>query len=186
MRSFFIYHKDGSISLYEYRNKELSVFKNKGEIEQTYDPDAFWDWWRDKVEYQDEEISFFIMTDQDSFDIPSDIRISKENILSKKIVHKKRDLNFSGLNSIYYPIVKTFSLKDSLTKKYINIDTLTQYSYLLKILKNTFLSSISFMLEKFIFLLMQIPKIVWNKIEKIKEERAKKLEQFKIKSETRL
>ena len=106
--------------------------------------------------------------------------------LSKKIVNSQRNLNFTGLNSIHYPIVKTFSLKDSLTKKYINIDTLTQYSYLLKILKNTFLSSISFMLEKFIFLLMQIPKIVWNKIEKIKEERAKKLEQFKIKSETRL
>lgn len=186
MRSFFIYHKDGNISLYEYIDKELIVLRSKGEEEQTYGHDAFWDWWRDKVEYQDEEISFFIMTDQDSFDIPSDIRIAKQNILSKKIVHNKIDLNFSGLNSIHYPIVKTFSLKDSLTKKYINIDTLTQYSRVLKTLKNTFLSSISFMLEKFISLLMQIPKIVWNKIEKIKEERAKKLEQFKIKSETRL
>jgi len=170
MRSFFIKHRDGNISLYEYIDEELSIFKNKGEVEQTYEHDVFWNWWRDKVEYQDEEVSFLIATDQDEFDIPDNIQIATQNILSKKIITKKIKINFNNFKVINYPLIEE---KDVLNfiKEEMKISQSMQ-------LEKTF--------KKFISPLMQIPKIVWNKIEKEKEKRADNLERLKIKSETRL
>jgi len=170
MRSFFINHRDGNISLYEYADDELSIFKNKGEDEQTYEYDVFWDWWRDKVEYQEEEVSFLIATDEDEFDIPDNIKIATQNILSKKIISKKIEINFRNLKLINYPLVEKQEVL-SFIKEEIKIDKSIQ-------LEKTF--------EKLMSPLMQIPKIVWSKIEKEREKRADKRERLKIKSETRL
>ena len=201
MRSFFINHVNGNISLYEYIDKELSIFRNKGESEQTYEHDAFWDWWRDKVEYQDDEVSFLIATDQDKFDIPENIQIAKHNVLSKKIITKKTKITFNKLKVINYPLIEE---KDFLNfmkeKKHINksiklektIDeigikkSLSNILNFMKAVKHIFLSILLFIFEKLISPIMKIPKIVWDKIEKEKEKKADKLEQLKIKSETRL
>jgi len=170
MRSFFINHRDGNISLYEYADNELSIFKNKGEDEQTYEYDVFWDWWRDKVEYQEEEVSFLIATDEDEFDIPDNIKIATQNILSKKIISKKIEINFRNLKIINYPLIEK---KDvfNLMKEEMKINKSLQ-------LEKTF--------EKLMSPLIQIPKIVWSKIEKERKKRADKRERLKIKSETRL
>jgi len=170
MRSFFINHRDGNISLYEYADDELSIFKNKGEDEQTYEYDVFWDWWRDKVEYQEEEVSFLIATDEDEFDIPDNIKIATQNILSKKIISKKIEISFKNLKVINYPIIEKKEVL-SFIKEEIKINKSLQ-------LEKTF--------EKLMSPLIQIPKIVWSKIEKEREKRADKRERLKIKSETRL
>jgi len=170
MRSFFINHRDGNISLYEYADDELSIFKNKGEDEQTYEYDVFWDWWRDKVEYQEEEVSFLIATDEDEFDIPNNIKIATKNILSKKIISKKIEISFKNLKVINYPIIEKKEVL-SFIKEEIKINKSLQ-------LEKTF--------EKLMSPLIQIPKIVWSKIEKEREKRADKRERLKIKSETRL
>ena len=170
MRSFFINHRDGNISLYEYADDKLSIFKNKGEDEQTYEYDVFWDWWRDKVEYQEEEVSFLIATDEDEFDIPNNIKIATKNILSKKIISKKIEISFKNLKVINYPIIEKKEVL-SFIKEEIKINKSLQ-------LEKTF--------EKLMSPLIQIPKIVWSKIEKEREKRADKRERLKIKSETRL
>jgi hypothetical protein len=170
MRSFFINYKDGNISLYEYIDNELIVFKNKGEVEQTYKNDDFWNWWRGKIEYQNEEVSFLIATDQDEFDIPDNIQIATQNILSKKIITKKTKINFNNLKVINYPLIEKKDVFDFMKEEMKTSKSMQ--------LAKTF--------EKFISPLIQIPKIVWNKIEKEKEKRVDNLEQLKIKSETRL
>ena len=87
MRSFVIYSFKENISVYEQISETLEPLKNKGEIEQNYNTDLFWSWWKKKVEYQDEELSFIVITDNKEFSIPNDICIADRNHLSLNIMN---------------------------------------------------------------------------------------------------
>jgi len=87
MRSFIIYSFKENISVYEEIDTTLEPLKNKGEIEQNYNADLFWDWWKKKVEYQDEASSFLIVTDNKEFRIPDDICIADKNSLSQNLIN---------------------------------------------------------------------------------------------------
>ena len=87
MNSFVIYSFKENISIYEQISEILEPLKNKGEIEQKYNADLFWSWWKKKVEYQDEALSFFVITDNKEFSIPNDICIADRNHLSLNIMN---------------------------------------------------------------------------------------------------
>jgi hypothetical protein len=87
MRNFVIYSFKENISVYQQIDETLEPLKNKGEIEQNYNSDLFWTWWKKKVEYQDEALSFLVVTDNKEFRIPDDIYIADKNSLSQNIIN---------------------------------------------------------------------------------------------------
>jgi hypothetical protein len=87
INSFVIYSFKENISIYQQIDETLEPLKNKGEIEQNYNPHLFWSWWKKKVEYQDEELSFLVVTDNKEFRLPDDIGIADKNSLSQNIIN---------------------------------------------------------------------------------------------------
>jgi len=59
----------------EYVDGSLNILKNKGEKEQVYNELKFWSWFKKKVEYKDEELSFVVVTDDEEFIIPASCQI---------------------------------------------------------------------------------------------------------------
>lgn len=88
MDSFVIYSFNGNVSIYQQIDETLEVLKNRGEEEQNYNAHFFWSWWREKVEYEEEEVSFFVVTDNQEFTIPNDISIANKNSLSQNIINE--------------------------------------------------------------------------------------------------
>ena len=60
----------------EYADGSLTVLKNRGEKEQAYDEVKFWFWFKQKIEYKDEELSFVVITDNEAFLIPTSAQIN--------------------------------------------------------------------------------------------------------------
>ena len=87
MRNFVIYSFKENISVYQQIDETLEPLKNKGEIEQNYNSDLFWTWWKKKVEYQDEALSFIVVTDNKEFSLPADICIADKSSLSQNIIN---------------------------------------------------------------------------------------------------
>jgi len=87
MYSFVIYSLKENISVYEQTDETLEPLKNRGEREQTYNPDLFWSWWKKKIGYEDEALSFLVVTDNKEFRIPNDISIAETNSLSQNIIN---------------------------------------------------------------------------------------------------
>ena len=87
MYSFVIYSFKENISIYQQIDETLEPLKNRGEIEQKYDADLFWGWLKKKIDYDDEELSFFVVTDNKEFQIPDDISIADTNSLSQNIIN---------------------------------------------------------------------------------------------------
>ena len=77
---FGIVLKDNYISLYDFSNE--CFLKKGGESKWCYD-ETFWDWFIEKITYQNEELSFVIATDIDDFKIPKSIKIAKNNQIKK-------------------------------------------------------------------------------------------------------
>lgn len=73
---YFIKFFNNIISVYECSESKQTVLKNMGEDSHKFEYEVFWSWWKKKVEYQDEPSIFVVATDQDSFDVPDDIKIS--------------------------------------------------------------------------------------------------------------
>ena len=87
MHNFVIYSFKENISVYQQIDETLEPLKNRGEIEQNYNADLFWAWWKKKVGYEDEELSFLVVTDNKEFKIPDDICIANKNGLSQNIIN---------------------------------------------------------------------------------------------------
>ena len=64
----------------EYADASLTVLKNRGEKEQVYHEAKFWSWFKQKVEYKDEELSFVVITDNEAFLIPASAQINFHQI----------------------------------------------------------------------------------------------------------
>jgi hypothetical protein len=75
MGHFLIWHAEDKISIHECVDNTLVALKNMGEDQQTFEAKAFWEWWKRKIEYNGEAVSFIIFTDKDAFNVPEDIKI---------------------------------------------------------------------------------------------------------------
>ncbi|OQY39066.1 MAG: hypothetical protein B6229_04545 [Spirochaetaceae bacterium 4572_7] len=95
---------DNKIKISEFVNDGEDIDKKDGEDFQLYDKDSFWAWWLDLIEYNDEELSFIIFTDRESFDdIPDEIKL-KSNI-DINVVRKIGRFNTLALNTFTFPDV---------------------------------------------------------------------------------
>ena len=98
------------ISAIEYQNK-LEYLKKDGEKRWQYDSD-FWEWFKDKIVYDNQELNFVIITDKDDFKIDDSIKISKIDKISTNQSLINEILHLKGDNKIFfYP-----SLKSNITK----------------------------------------------------------------------
>lgn len=92
---FFIEYFKNNISIHEYVDNKRCVLKYMGEDTQRFDYEKFWDWWRKKVEYQQEEVMFIIFTDKETFDVPENI-----NILPIKNINQSKKDDLSSIPSL--------------------------------------------------------------------------------------
>ncbi|MCK5855239.1 MAG: hypothetical protein KAG56_08450 [Sulfurovaceae bacterium] len=76
MTYYLIQLFNNMISIHECTESQQSALKHMGEESQKFQYEAFWVWWKKKVEYQGEPATFIIITDKDTFDVPQDILIA--------------------------------------------------------------------------------------------------------------
>ena len=74
---YLINYVDEEISVSFYGQKSFEILKNKGENRWQYQ-DNFWNWFKNKISYDNEEISFIIITNSE-FSIDKDIILSKQH-----------------------------------------------------------------------------------------------------------
>jgi len=81
--AYIIQLENNTITVREYRDGSLRFLKNRGEREQTYNESKFWSWFKQKIEYKGEELSFVVVTDNEAFHIPasSQIKLHETNVL---------------------------------------------------------------------------------------------------------
>lgn len=111
---------DSKITVSTCENGELSPLKREGEEEQKYEKNDFWNWFKEKIEYNNEELSFIVITNQKDFFIDKEITLSQINNFEKDLLCKKR---IEKLNN-KYPLLSFPSMKIvNLTKNKKNIKT---------------------------------------------------------------
>jgi len=77
MNFYLIKYIDNSITIGRYANEKFQIIKKNGEHAQEYHEEYFWEWFKDKICYKDEKLSFAVITDEDSFIFPEDINIAE-------------------------------------------------------------------------------------------------------------
>lgn len=100
MSSYMITLIENRIQVSEYLDGDLTILKNRGEKEQNYNESKFWFWFKEKIEYENEKLSFVIVTDNKEFIIPSftNIKLDEKNNLD----------NDNYINNILSSISKGF------------------------------------------------------------------------------
>ena len=92
-----------SISVAEYQDELLQPLKKDGEELWEYDKN-FWEWFKEKIAYNNEKLSFVVITDKDSFEIDSSLHLSSINQVAKKQDLIDEILLLKGSNKIlFYP-----------------------------------------------------------------------------------
>ncbi len=79
MDKYFIALHNGNIAISRCENGAYVSIKKEGEDEQPYHPSEFWEWFKEKVDYDDEALSFIVVCDVDTFTIAKEIRLAKTN-----------------------------------------------------------------------------------------------------------
>ncbi len=135
--SFLIKLISNEIAVYEYENGDFLPLKYKGEEIQEYKEDIFWSWWQQKVEYNDKNVSFVVITDREEFSIPKNISLSRDNSflkiahIEKKLSNLAKDYNLLSFPKIedFKATHKTIKNREDSTKEKILIkeDTLASY-----------------------------------------------------------
>ena len=107
MDSYFIFYVNEDISLYICSKNELKIKSFEGEESQKYDKQKFWEWFKEKVEYEKEPLSFVVISDKKEFNIPDDIKIAEKNsfLSSPSCLSKIKQLQ-SGYNIISIPNIE--------------------------------------------------------------------------------
>ena len=96
MTSYLIIYKEGYISIYEY-NEEFEILKYNGEEKQKFEFSQFWEWWREKVEYTNQKISFVVLTDKEEFKLPDFISLSDEIVFLEEDLSNFLDVSLKVL-----------------------------------------------------------------------------------------
>jgi len=106
MNFYLIKYIDNNITIGRYTGGKFQIIKKNGENAQEYHKDHFWAWFKDKVCYKDEKLSFAVMTNEDSFLFPEDINIAEVHELEENQKTQEEIIEFSiNLNLIYTPII---------------------------------------------------------------------------------
>ena len=102
---FLIYEIKNKITLYEYNKNKFNIIKNNGEESTNFsNKELFWKFWKDKVQYQDENVGFIILTDEDLFDIPNNIKLTNEIQIPTEAIESLIEIkNLRYKNLISYP-----------------------------------------------------------------------------------
>ena len=102
---FLIYEIKNKITLYEYNKNKFNIIKNNGEESTNFsNKELFWEFWKDKVQYQDENVGFIILTDEDLFDIPNNIKLTNEIQIPTEAIESLIEIkNLKYKNLISYP-----------------------------------------------------------------------------------
>jgi hypothetical protein len=83
MSTYLIKYRENKISIFEYEETGLIVMRNKGESSWKFENSSFWNWFKEKIEYEGEKLSFIVLC-KDEFEINNSIKISDEHGLSQK------------------------------------------------------------------------------------------------------
>ena len=102
---FLIYEIKNKITLYEYNKNKFNIIKNNGEESTNFsNKELFWEFWKDKVQYQDENVGIIILTDEDLFDIPNNIKLTNEIQIPTEAIESLIEIkNLRYKNLISYP-----------------------------------------------------------------------------------
>ena len=107
MDSFLLVYTNGQISVAACIDDELMVLKYEGEASQRFEEERFWKWFKEKIEYHNEPLSFIVMTDQESFVIPKDITIAPKSGFSFECLQTVgQKQQFKECNIFYIPMIE--------------------------------------------------------------------------------
>lgn len=127
------------VVLSEYADSTLSVLKNRGEKEQAYHETKFWSWFKQKIEYKDEELSFIVITDNKEFLIPESAHIKlhktssldNDSYINDKIISNSDSLfvlSFPQRNTTFdKKEVQNEEEREVLQEEILSENTLTTY-----------------------------------------------------------
>jgi len=102
MKNYLIKYINNQISTYEIISTDIDIMMYQGEEKQKYNHNAFWEWFKRKIEYEDEALSFVMIYDKE-LTIDDSIKISTNHHLSSdEILDLIYEFKSSGL------MVKTF------------------------------------------------------------------------------
>jgi len=105
INKFIIIIENGKISILICEDGEYTYLTREGEERQPFEQDSFWQWFREKIDYNGEELSFAVIGYDKSFAIPDDIKLSRENIFQKDTQCLDRLRQYTK-QSNYYPHIK--------------------------------------------------------------------------------
>jgi len=88
-------------------NGEKKALKCKGEAVQTYCSKNFWQWFKDKINYENEALSFIVFSDEASFEIDETIAIATKNSLEALVKKGKIDV-IENATVLTYPHIEDF------------------------------------------------------------------------------
>ena len=103
---------DSYISVKEEIDGEFISLRKLGEEKFKYD-DGFWKWFKKKIRYQNELLSFDVVSDMEDFNIDSDINVVEFNLSKEEIILEKPLLST-------HAIPKKPIKKESLSEYYTN------------------------------------------------------------------
>ena len=90
---FILKIKNGFVEVSECIDDEIEILKREGEKRQPFN-EEFWEWFKNKIEYSNEEVSFLVKSDVE-FELPSFFRLSKTNLFeNEKCLEAFKDFKF--------------------------------------------------------------------------------------------
>ncbi len=81
MNKFIIYLIDDFISVYGFETEPIPL-KKEGEEKFKYSSD-FWEWFQEKIDYNNEELSFIVVTNREDFAISKKIKLAETNYIKE-------------------------------------------------------------------------------------------------------
>jgi len=116
MNKFLIILAENQISVSECSDGEYTPLKLEGEEKQAYDKVSFWQWFKKKRDYSGEALSFLVISDDDNFAIPDEIKLSAINGFQIDSLCKKKLQEQSKKHTILsFPLIE--NLKQALAIK---------------------------------------------------------------------
>ncbi len=112
--SYLIVLKDNIITIAECEEGNPIYIKKNGEQELSYNESEFWEWFKEKVNYDAEELSFIIFSDKSSFTIPceANVILAEDNEFSKNKLCLNKLLGLSNFFNIFsYPQDSSIALE---------------------------------------------------------------------------
>lgn len=116
MATFVLKLKNNIILTYRLNNARdsLEVLKNNGEEEQVFNEKEYWTWFLKKNEYENEALSFLVLTDKDEFLLPDNIVLAESNSamdLDIQEIQTTLDSDFE-LKLLAFPEINNLKIQD--------------------------------------------------------------------------